>query len=131
MSRAGGAESGFTLLELLVVLTLVALLAGVAAPRLRSLLQPSLDRTVRKVALAVRDDRTAAMLSGRMVTVSTERLGQMLPAGMVIEQTSPEKEPILFFPNGSSTGGRLVVGGQGDRRGVDIDWLTGRVSVSR
>ncbi|MFO1071222.1 MAG: prepilin-type N-terminal cleavage/methylation domain-containing protein [Geminicoccaceae bacterium] len=131
MSRAGAAEGGFTLIELLVVLTLVALLAGLAAPRLGTLLQPSLDRTTRKVALAVRDDRTAAMLSGRMVTVSTSRLSQMLPAGMALEQTAPEKEPILFFPDGTSTGGRLLVGGRGDQRGIDIDWLTGRVSVAR
>lgn len=130
MSRAGAAERGFTLIELLAVLVLVALLAGMALPRLQTMLSPSIERTTRQVALAVRDQRTAAMLSGRMVTLSPEALAQLLPAGAVIEQAVPEDAAILFFPNGTSTGGRLVVAARGGKRAIDVDWLTGRVSVS-
>ena len=65
MSRAGAGDAGFTLIELLVVLTLVALLGAMALPRLQTMLTPSLERTTRRVALAVREQRTVAMLTGR------------------------------------------------------------------
>jgi general secretion pathway protein H len=129
MSRAGAAEAGFTLIELLVVLTLVALLAGVALPRLGTLLTPSIERTSRGVALAIRDQRTVAMLSGRMVTLTAAAVAQQLPPGTVIEAATPEDGAIAFFPNGTSTGGRIVLAARDGRRAVDVDWLTGRVSV--
>lgn len=129
MSRAGTAEAGFTLIELLVVLTLVALLAGVALPRLDTLLAPSIERTTRRVALAIRDQRTVAMLSGRMVTLTGAAVVPMLPAGTVVEEAIPAEEGVVFFPNGTSTGGRIVLAAHDGRRAVDIDWLTGRVSV--
>lgn len=132
MSRAGAAERGFTLVELLVVLALAALLAGVALPRLRSMLEPSVERTTRRVALAVRDRRTAAMLSGRMVALSTADVARLLPAGSVLEGPGGDRQPpsIVFFPNGTSTGGRLVVAARDGRRAaVAVDWLTGRVTV--
>jgi general secretion pathway protein H len=130
MSRAGAAERGFTLLELLVVLTLVALLAGVALPRLQTMLTPSFERTARRVALAVRDQRTQAILSGRLVSVSPAQMALLLPAGTQIVDAPPEESAILFFPNGTSTGGRIVLAARDGRRAaVAVDWLTGQVSV--
>ena len=130
MSRAGNAEAaGFTLVELLVVLTLVALLAAVALPRVGTLLTPSIERTTRRVALAIRDQRTAAMLSGRMVTLTGAAVAPMLPAGTVVEETVPAEGGIAFFPNGTSTGGRIVLAAGDGRRAIEVDWLTGRVSV--
>lgn len=131
MSRAGTAEAGFTLVELLVALTLVALLAAVALPRVQALLVPSIEQTTRRVALAVRDQRTAAMLSGRMVVVTGAALVPLLPAGTVVEAAEPAEPGILFFPNGSSSGGRIVLAAWDGRRAVEVDWLTGRVTVGR
>ena len=36
---------------------------------------------------------------------------------------------IRFFPDGSSTGGRVTLIGQGQTRVVDINWLTGEVRI--
>ena len=36
----------------------------------------------------------------------------------------------MFFPNGTSTGGRVVLAASDGRRAVDVDWLTGRVTVT-
>jgi general secretion pathway protein H len=129
MSRAGAVEGGFTLIELLAVLTLVALLAAVAAPRMGTLLAPSIERTSRNVALAIRDQRTVAMLSGRMVTLTAAAVAPLLPPGTVIEAATPEDGAIAFFPNGTSTGGQIVLSARDGRRAVGVDWLTGRVSV--
>jgi general secretion pathway protein H len=131
MSRAGAAERGFTLVELLVVLTIVALLAGVALPQVRSLLRPDIDRTSRAVALAIRDQRSAAMRTGRLAGVTAASVVPLLPEGTQLVGDGLGGGGLLFFPNGTSTGGRVVLAAADGRRAVDIDWLTGRVTVAR
>ena len=130
MSRAGAAERGFTLLELLVVLTLMALLAAVALPRMGTLLRPSIDRTSRQVALAIRDQRSTAMRTGALAPVHAAAILPLLPRGTQVEQDGFGEAGLLFFPNGTSTGGRLVLAAADGRRAVDVDWLTGRVTVA-
>jgi len=34
---------------------------------------------------------------------------------------------LRFFPDGSSTGGRIVLVNDGDRREIEVDWLTGKI----
>ena len=130
MSRAGAAEQGFTLLELLVVLTVMALLAAVALPRVGTLLRPSIDRTSRQVALAIRDQRSTAMRTGMLAPVSAAAILPLLPQGTELEQDGFGEGGLLFFPNGTSTGGRLVLAAADGRRQVAVDWLTGRVTVA-
>jgi general secretion pathway protein H len=129
MSRAGAAERGFTLLELLVVLTLVALLAGVALPSVRNLLRPDIDRTSRAVALMIRDQRSFAMRTGTLAAVNEAAIGPLLPRGTAIESANLGVDGLLFFPNGASTGGGVVLAAWDGRRAVNVDWLTGRVSI--
>ena len=129
MSRAGDAERGFTLLELLVVLTLVGLLAGLALPSVRNLLRPDIDRTSRAVALMIRDQRIAAMRTGALAAVNEAAVTPLLPGGTVIETANLGVDGLPFFPNGASTGGGVVLAAWDGRRAVDVDWLTGRVSI--
>jgi general secretion pathway protein H len=130
MSRAGAAEHGFTLLELLVVLTIVALLAGVALPRVGSLLRPDIDRTTRAVALAIRDQRSTAMRTGAMAAVTAAAIAPLLPGGTELAEDWLGRDGLMFFPNGTSTGGRVVLAARDGRRAVSVDWLTGRVTVT-
>jgi general secretion pathway protein H len=130
MSRAGAPDRGFTLIELLVVLTIVALLAGVALPQARALLRPDIDRTTRAVALAIRDQRSSAMRTGRMAPVTAAAILPLLPNGTELAEDGLGKSGLMFFPNGTSTGGRIVLAASDGRRAVNVDWLTGRVTVT-
>ena len=46
------------------------------------------------------------------------------------EVASERKGSIRFYPDGSSTGGRITVSSGERRYLVDVDWLTGRVSIA-
>ena len=129
MSTAGAAERGFTLIELLVVLTIGALMAAVALPRVSTLLRPDIDRTTRRVALAIRDQRSTAMRTGYTVSVTDPTVLPLLPDGTKLADVAFGERGLVFFPNGTSTGGTLVLEASDGRRAVNVDWLTGRVTV--
>lgn len=46
------------------------------------------------------------------------------------EQVSADIGAIRFFPDGSATGGQVTVGDGTSGYNVDVDWLTGRISVA-
>ena len=45
------------------------------------------------------------------------------------EQSGDNAGAIRFFPDGSSTGGRITLAAGGSEYEVDVDWLTGRVKI--
>lgn len=140
---------GFTLLELLVVLAIIGfVLAFVPGFMLRS--QPGLDLEVaaRAIADALHRARGHAMLHNRDQLFSLdveERLfriaGERTPVQMAksIEVTfqtarselmSEKIGQIRFFPDGSATGGRIILALDGRHAEVVVDWLTGLISVN-
>ena len=151
--RAGAA--GFTLVELLVVLLIMGLMASIAAPYFGRL-APRLEAkaTARQVVsllrsargVAIRDNREVAVVvdldsrsliidSGRGMTVA-EGLGLQLLTGTA-ELIDDGSGRIRFYPDGTSTGGRVTISDPGSDSDTDagrdfnvrIDWLTGRVAV--
>jgi general secretion pathway protein H len=131
MSRAGAAEAGFTLVELLVVLVLLGLLTAVAAPRLATLRQPSLTDVGRGVSAQLRGYRILAMRSGR--AVPAELSTYPLPQGFALapEEGEGPTGPVIFLPDGRSSGGSFLLVGPNDQARIAVDWLTGEVRVLR
>jgi general secretion pathway protein H len=138
-SRTG--DSGFTLVELLVVLAVIALLI-VAAPTLVSAARPGLEGKAAARALAqdLNAARQAAIFSGdeSQVTFDPGTGSYVAPGGKrhaVPRDFSLAFQPgglsnrIRFFPDGSSTGGTIVLGAGGHQHRVTAHWLSGRVSV--
>ena len=139
---------GFTLVELLVVLVLAALLVGLVGPQLASGVPGSeLRAGARDLASALRQARADAISSGEeqrlVLNVEDNRFelsgsgrSGSLPGdlrlridtsrGEVIDQ---HRAGIRFFADGSATGGRIQLNGNGRILVVDVDWLTGRTRI--
>lgn len=145
----GNDEDGFTILEILVVLVIgamaYAVILGVPfrGPSTQDLKAASRTlasglRQAQSMALATRRDATLTLdLDAREFEVSGAPQGiRSLPKELDLqlytaqsEALSERKGAIRFYPDGSSTGGRITVS-SGERKFlVDVDWLTGRVSI--
>jgi general secretion pathway protein H len=138
---------GFTLVELLVVLAILALVMTLIPPFLAGgQARAELTTATREIAAALRETRSLAIREGRSAAFVVDgRTGtyraaggtpaRQVPAGLSVALLTAGNErsdagAIRFFGDGSSTGGGVSVM-QGERRSdVLVDWLSGRVSLA-
>jgi general secretion pathway protein H len=142
-------DTGFTLFELLVVLVIIGgilTLAPVAFHRVMPGLE--LKASARGIATALREARSLAIRDNRETTVimDTEagsyRLGgggrvQALDEALELSLVTAASERIgenagrvRFFPDGTSTGGRVTLARGETEYYILVDWLTGRAEIS-
>ena len=138
------------MLELLLVLVLLVLAYGIATPVIANLTGAGDTKgSARTIATALKRARNAAIsarketpltfdLEARTLTLAGEPKPVQLPAKLDIqlytvqqELTSEKVAAIRFYPDGSSTGGRVTVGKDNKKFEVDVDWLTGRVHINQ
>lgn len=128
---AGARQAGFTLLEMIVVIIIMAMLAGVLLIR-----QPwhsaglNADVTVQALTNALRLARSRAIAQDREVTVVTAARGFAVDGGAVWALPSEETlsaSQVVFMPDGGSTGGTILLSAGGRRVAIEVNWLTGRV----
>jgi general secretion pathway protein H len=139
--------TGFTLLELLAVLLILALVAAIVVPSLGGGASVELKSATRSLAAGLRQTRNQALNDNRPAVLELDvvkhefqlpgdRQVRKLPERIDIvlftarsEQLNEQRGAIRFFPDGSSTGGRITLSTDSMRNLVNVDWLTGRVSV--
>ena len=139
--------SGFTLIELLAVLLILALVAAFVLPSLGGSAGIEIKTAARSLAAGLRQTRNRALNDNRPATLALDvakrefRLPgeprvHKLPKRVDIvlytarsERLSEQRGSIRFFSDGSSTGGRFTLSSENLRYMVNVDWLTGRVSV--
>ncbi|HEX6635768.1 MAG TPA: GspH/FimT family pseudopilin [Usitatibacter sp.] len=139
--------SGFTLIELVVVLAIgVAIYAVLLAVPLGGG-RADLKAAARTLASGLREAQTTAMATRRDATltldleareflVAGEKEPRKLPDDVDLKLYTAQSEvlgertgAIRFYPDGSSTGGRVTLASGKREYRVDVDWLTGRVSI--
>ena len=142
-------ERGFTLLEMVVVLVIAAIAYAVLlSGPLGKASAADLRAAARTVASGLRQAQTTAMatrrdavltidVESREFTVAGDSTVRQLPQALELklytaqsEVTSERVGAIRFYPDGSSTGGRITVASGPRKYLVDVDWLTGRVSIN-
>ncbi len=143
-----GYQRGFTLLELVAVLTIAALMVAVSAPNMQKMYQSMQYRgAVSDVVGALNAGRYTAIRTGQqqdiLVNPRTREVThgeevQILPTGIELEVLGSAElnrdgaGVIRFYADGGSSGGYVnlaLSGGQAVQ--VQIDWLLGRVSLCK
>lgn len=137
--------TGFTLIEMLVVLSIVALALALVVPAVSKSMVVSVHDVSRDVQISLRQARAKAVSSQQTTLfwldtqqhtyVNHKNKIKPFPdainvrAKVASTEVDGEKAGVRFFPDGSSTGGQFAVYDTGATVNVEIDWLTGRVSV--
>jgi general secretion pathway protein H len=143
------AALGFSLLELLVVLALLALSAALVVPQFSGVVQTGeLKAAVRQLAATLRSARGMAVgeqretsvlldVAQKRYQVAGREREYVLPDKLNLEFTTASTEllnaqqaGVKFFPDGTSTGGQIILDSGLRRFVIDVLWLTGRIVVS-
>lgn len=140
---------GFTLVELLLVLAIIAIAmllgAGVIGRGMDGL---RLRSSANGIAAQLRFTRAQALATGepQRFTIDPaahawqapkDRHGTVPARAAIVFTGAREVQPtegqgaIVFFPDGASTGGRVRLQQGGAAWQVDVAWLTGQVAVAR
>lgn len=147
-SPAGSAPAGWTLVELLVVLLILGAVASLAMPTLRAAL-PSLRLAsqVREIVAALRQCQRQSIESGQeteavvdltaKTITSCDGISLRIDPRAAIELTSVTTEArganagrMRFFPDGTSTGGRIRLTYGSRHYDVTVDWIMGRAVLA-
>ena len=147
-------QDGFTLLELILVVSILALAATVIVPNLGALESRNFNAQIRQVNNLLNYARRLAVVNGQpsTATISVDpeavaqpdsqidfanQAGEWRSEGASIRfRDSTDQEidiegslDIIFYPEGGSTGGTLLISNQNQRVSIDINPITGRIST--
>lgn len=149
-SKARGMENGWSLIELLVVLAVLALVAAVALPGTPTLGRgPSLGLVASDIAARLRAARSMAIAQNHDVAFTFDAAArtygvagtgapQTVPVAIDVSVTTARthirennEARLVFFSDGTSSGGTIRLTDQQRSVAIGVEWLTGAVRIER
>ncbi|WP_256380013.1 prepilin-type N-terminal cleavage/methylation domain-containing protein [Bradyrhizobium sp. Cp5.3] len=146
--RIDAGEAGFTLIEMVCVLAIVAMIAAVLLPRFPSATSRArLEAYAIELAALLKADRNAALsrydavnavvdAQARSVRSGSSPWIIQVPQDVVFDALLPERcngrpalSTISFFSSGMSCGGTIRLTRLGNAVEVRVNWLTGGVEI--
>jgi len=143
------APAGFTLVEIMVVMVIIALIMGLVATSMsRSISAAEARAASRELVASLRYTRARAIIdkAEQVFLVDTENRSYQapgrdkveLPEGVDLTITTATSElvsdavsGIRFFPDGGSTGGHIELTVNKREYRVNVAWLTGETQLER
>jgi general secretion pathway protein H len=139
------------LLELLLVLAILGLLLGMTPPLLNKAFPVlKLRAAARDLVQEIQYVQNAAVIGNQVAEIAfdtgqgayrsdwlnqgavrhlPEGIGLALaPTGLAAADGAPVVR-MMFYPDGSASGGQLYLGSAGRRVAIEVDWLTGRIRL--
>lgn len=141
-------QAGFTLIELLVVIVIAGMMYALVPPMFGAgMAGAELKKAARQVAAGLRQTRGEAIkqhkdtamsvdVDGRVFKIGDAAKAYQLPKRVDLKvftaqtEVTDQQAAIRFYPDGSSTGGRITLAAGDKQFLVDVDWLTGRVVIT-
>ena len=148
VGRAPRAAAGFTLIEMIVVLTILGLMMTLFVGNIRTVSPATHARAAAEaISGALRATRSEALMTNRSVAFSLDLVSRgyqwgqgpphFLPDDLSLSLLTSQDQlvseavgRIRFDPDGGSSGGRVSIAGGNRVWWVGVDWLTGRVSMA-
>lgn len=143
------AERGFTLLEMIIVLVISVLGFAVVGSNINSGNESTrLQVVARDLASALRYAQSQSLMIRQPVSVTIDlrdnsyrisnrnkvfRFDEQIDVSLTVAEEEFQQDEfgsIKFFGDGSSTGGRVVLEWGKQLRRIDVNWITGQVSIS-
>lgn len=141
-------QRGFTIIELLVVMVVMAMAYALAGPMVTAgATGTELKASARQLAAGLRKARSDAIsrrreavltvdIEARQFRLSDDQRVYQLPKSVGVKLFTAQSElvngttgAVRFFPDGGSTGGRITVSARDRNYDLDINWLTGQVVI--
>lgn len=148
-SKIGGTDAGYTILEVLIVLVVLAASAAIVAPRVSASRDASvLEGAGARLAAAMAVAR-ASSISGsspryfildparRAYGADREKPLKKLAPGIAMSASGFPSElgnarmHVRFNPDGTATGGAIILRKSRSAISISVDWLTGAVRIKR
>jgi general secretion pathway protein H len=142
------AAAGFTLIEMLVVLAILALVIALVPPLLSGgQAEAQFTAAAHEIAAGLRETRSLAIRTGRTEAFTLDLAAgtfrgagadraHHLPSGIRLSLLTASEDRIAddagrirFFADGSSTGGSIRLEAGATQSDVLVDWLSGRISL--
>jgi general secretion pathway protein H len=140
-----GHKAGFTLIEMMAVMLIIALVAGLAFAMLPGTGRAQLKGVALQTAALFRRERLGAILTARSRQVAIDGQARVfvgdggdrvaIPRDVnvdilgVAEQWSGEQAVVRFLPDGASSGTVVTLSREGEAYEVRVNWYTGSVII--